>query len=30
MKFIIPEIPEARKLPCLEGKPAWEKMIGAK
>jgi hypothetical protein len=29
-KFIIPEIPEARKLPCRDGKPACEKMIGAK
>jgi hypothetical protein len=29
-KFIIPEMPEARKLPCLEGKPACEKIMGAK
>jgi len=30
MKFIIPEMPEARKLPCREGKPACEKIMGAK
>jgi hypothetical protein len=29
-KFIIPEMPEARKLPWREGNPACEKMMGAK
>jgi hypothetical protein len=29
-KLIIPEIPDARKLPCREGKPACVKIMGAK
>jgi hypothetical protein len=29
-KLIIPEIPEARKLPWRDGNPAWEKRMGAK